>query len=522
VWFPRPGALSDIRILGPSDGAVREWLFDALWAEDAIEWRHKVGVAGRKDGSAKSGSRLLSRHGWVLKTNVDFALPSEESVRRRLREALDLTRCASFWHPEKIWAQFFVAGLHYPLTATPEVHTLRQLTSAEERLRGWTAMVELSVEVAVRLGIGLDLNPSNFGYASTGSRIYYIDDEWYSALRFTELAGALVSRIPEEPEIEETQWEDWGRTLCSVLRPLCPTAHDRDELLDGVSGHPIAERFRARRAALCEGIRSMAAGRRKGRRRREDDDSFRGRTAVFADVHGNLAALDAVLERCSDLGVDSYLFLGDAVGYGPFPRECVQRLATLPSARFVRGNHDHAVGTGVLRDGMNPLARTCAEWTYGQLGAAERQWLLQSSLTEEGPDWIAVHGAPKDPQRFLAYVYELTYQDNLEYLSVLDMRLCFCGHTHVQSVHEKTPDGRSRELGAPRRVELGGDRVFIVNPGSVGQPRDGDSRAAFAVWDRLDNCVSLHRVEYSVDSVVRALAKAKLPPGLGERLLAGS
>ncbi|NIR60226.1 MAG: hypothetical protein GWO02_12270, partial [Gammaproteobacteria bacterium] len=94
------------------------------------------------------------------------------------------------------------------------------------------------------------------------------------------------------------------------------------------------------------------------------------------DVHGNLPALEAVLEKCRSLEVDSYLFLGDAVGYGPFPRECVRRLAELPDATFIRGNHDHALGTRNAGEGMNRLARSCAEWTDAQLSDEDREWLL--------------------------------------------------------------------------------------------------------------------------------------------------
>jgi diadenosine tetraphosphatase ApaH/serine/threonine PP2A family protein phosphatase len=145
------------------------------------------------------------------------------------------------------------------------------------------------------------------------------------------------------------------------------------------------------------------------------------------------------------------------------------------------------------------------------------------SLPTEAGDrgWLAVHGAPKDPKRFLAYVYELTFEDNLEHLAAEQLELCFCGHTHVQFVHERTATGDCRKLGNPSVITVGGERILLVNPGSVGQPRDHDPRAAFAIWDRRADRVYLHRAVYDVGSVIAALRASDLPAGLGERLVHG-
>jgi diadenosine tetraphosphatase ApaH/serine/threonine PP2A family protein phosphatase len=132
-----------------------------------------------------------------------------------------------------------------------------------------------------------------------------------------------------------------------------------------------------------------------------------------------------------------------------------------------------------------------------------------------------VHGAPKDPHRFRAYVYELTFEANLDHIAADGIRVCFFGHTHVQMVYERTADGRSCRLGAPGLVDISKGRALLVNPGSVGQPRDSDPRAAFAIWDREHQTVSLHRVPYAIGPVVESIRKLGLPEQLAARLTHG-
>src|SRR5690606_28591274 len=121
-----------------------------------------------------------------------------------------------------------------------------------------------------------------------------------------------------------------------------------------------------------------------------------------------------------------------------------RRLAELPRAHLIRGNHDHAIAANRFELGMNSLARQCAEWTRQQLGAAELAWLAELPIEHVEEGWVAVHGAPRDPHRFLAYVYELTYEDNLRHLREHRIPLCFYGHTHVQLTHVELAGGPSK------------------------------------------------------------------------------
>jgi len=174
---------------------------------------------------------------------------------------------------------------------------------------------------------------------------------------------------------------------------------------------------------------------------------------------------------------------------------------------------------------MNRHARESAAWTQTLLTDEDLRWLTALPIEHVGEDGlVAVHGAPQDPHRFFAYVYELTFRNNLSYMQERGQRVCFYAHTHVQFVHR-------RELGdgdpvdsklSPAPLRVFGERVIVlVNPGSVGQPRDGDSRAAYALWNRETNVVMFHRVEYSVERTIAAIERAGLPRDLALRLEIG-
>jgi predicted phosphodiesterase len=243
------------------------------------------------------------------------------------------------------------------------------------------------------------------------------------------------------------------------------------------------------------------------------------RTLLFADVHANLPALEAVLAEGRELGVDSYLFLGDAVGYGPHPSAVVDLMAGLPSSILLQGNHDYAVATGDT-EGMSPVAAECIRWTQSRLSPDQRRWLSSLPLEHSEGPWMALHGAPIDPKKFNVYVYEMTCRDSLTAVQKEQKTTCFFGHTHVPGVHRRT-DGTDETIHRPSRVRIVAGKHYLINPGSVGQPRDGNPKASFAVWDREGDEVTFHRVSYPREVTLAALKNAGLHEDLGYRLELG-
>jgi diadenosine tetraphosphatase ApaH/serine/threonine PP2A family protein phosphatase len=238
------------------------------------------------------------------------------------------------------------------------------------------------------------------------------------------------------------------------------------------------------------------------------------RVAVLSDIHSNLMALDAVLRHAG--AVDAIWHLGDIVGYGPEPDAVVARLAEL-QATGVRGNHDAAAIGGDEIEWFNADARAAAEWTAATIAPTTRRWLADLPIRRVADGMLLVHGSPRDPLR--EYVTDdRVAAANLE---IQETDHAFHGHTHVPVAWLAMPEGVAlMRTHQTDRLELGQARV-LANPGSVGQPRDGDPRAAYLTLDTETRTVSWHRVAYDVEPVRRAIRAAGLPARLGDRLVVG-
>ena len=240
------------------------------------------------------------------------------------------------------------------------------------------------------------------------------------------------------------------------------------------------------------------------------------RIAVLSDIHSNLVALDAVLAHAGP--VDAVWHLGDVVGYGPDPDGVVARLIEV-GAIGVRGNHDAAALGGPEIDWFNPEARAAAEWTRDTIDATTRAWLSALPERHAMGAMTLVHGSPRDPLR----EYVSTPDVALENLAVLDTPYGLNGHTHVPAAFCLGPDEAMRIM-APGD---GGTHAFdgqraLINPGSVGQPRDGDPDASYLVLDPDTTSVTWHRVPYDIPAVQAAIRAAGLPGRLADRLAYGA
>ncbi len=244
----------------------------------------------------------------------------------------------------------------------------------------------------------------------------------------------------------------------------------------------------------------------------------RMRYAVISDVHSNLEALDAVLsdiEKRFEGNPPPVLFLGDAVGYGPDPNECV-KLIKETTALQLAGNHDRAVLGLTDIEYFNEYARAAILWTQGVISDESKEILralpVDARMREE--DLYLVHSTPKRP---LLWNYLLTIGDaevNFDYFSE---RICLLGHSHLPFILERLPTGEmTTHTGKTRLLK---PRRYIINAGSVGQPRDGDPRACYAVLD--EKSAELIRVPYDIEKTQRKMTEAGLPEFLIERLAQG-
>jgi predicted phosphodiesterase len=241
----------------------------------------------------------------------------------------------------------------------------------------------------------------------------------------------------------------------------------------------------------------------------------RVRIAVLSDIHGNLVALDAALAAIG--AVDAIWHLGDVVGYGPEPDGVVDRLTGL-GAVGVRGNHDAAAVGGREIDWFNPEARAAMEWTREAISLTTRAWL--DALPERRVEgaFTLVHGSPRDP----TWEYVTTSSIARAGLAAIDTEHGLHGHTHVPVVFTEANGRVSAALPSDGAVIPLGEGRRLLNPGSVGQPRDGDPRASWMVLDLDADSVTWGRTAYDIESVRSAMRSAGLPGRLADRLLIGA
>ncbi len=242
------------------------------------------------------------------------------------------------------------------------------------------------------------------------------------------------------------------------------------------------------------------------------------RVLVIADVHANLAALESVLEDAGD--VDAVWSLGDMVGYGPQPNEVIARLRDV-GAVCVAGNHEGAALGRLDLRAFNIAAAEAAAWTAERLAGASRAFLADLPERQLQGGVTLVHGSPRDP----IWEYVLDPWVARECFQHFETRLCFFGHTHVPALytqrHAPLPQQPFGRVRGESTVELHpGDR-YLLNPGSVGQPRDGDPRAAYLVWEPDTRVATWRRVDYDVATTQALMQDAGLPAILWQRLSVG-
>ena len=241
-----------------------------------------------------------------------------------------------------------------------------------------------------------------------------------------------------------------------------------------------------------------------------------GISAIITDIHSNLHALTAVMEVIDSKGCDEILCLGDIAGYGAQPVEVIH-LIQAKGARCIQGNHDSLIT--LQNEGLNysSVSLIAAEFNRRLMGQHELEFLANLPLEMEGQDGsLLIHGSPDFQDTYLINETQIGVAAQTVKIR-MGPGLCFFGHTHVPAFH----DGNSRVFHPGEAYHCNPEVRIMVNPGSVGQPRDGDPRASFGFWNRDEGTVTLMKVEYDVEGARSTILNAGLPKILGDRLLRG-
>lgn len=244
------------------------------------------------------------------------------------------------------------------------------------------------------------------------------------------------------------------------------------------------------------------------------------RYLIFTDIHGNLEAFNTLLKFSQKRKIDHFIFLGDLVGYGASPNETIQKIRNLKPLSIIRGNHDKAVSGFETVETFNPIAASAIYWTKKQILKKNREFLVH---LRKGPIIIhnlftICHGAPFDEDYYIFGEF-----DAAEAFQYLKSSLCFFGHTHFPFIYTKRENWVEGTFlqGNFSEIKLEKDVQYLINPGSIGQPRDRNPRIGFAIYDSETRIVKFYRLAYEVEEAQKKILKENLPPALAERLALG-
>ncbi|MFW5996930.1 MAG: metallophosphoesterase family protein [Verrucomicrobiota bacterium] len=238
--------------------------------------------------------------------------------------------------------------------------------------------------------------------------------------------------------------------------------------------------------------------------------------AVIGDIHANYQALEAVLEKAAEEGVERFICLGDIVGYNAEPSACLERIRELEPDVIVRGNHDEYVSSGEELLGFNPQAANVVEWTREQLTPQQREWLASLAYQKNLDSKVTVVHATLDMPAHWGYIFDKWHATSSFVYQYT--QICFVGHTHVPVAFDKFMQISTLNYD---EITIEPGHKYLINVGSVGQPRDGDPRAAFAVYDDAEKMVKKVRVPYDLDKCQQLIREAELPEKCAMRLAEG-
>ncbi|MGZ4980490.1 MAG: metallophosphoesterase family protein [Methylobacter sp.] len=469
-------------------------------------------------------TQLYSGDTEIVKLRSELKLNGKKT-RDWVIHTLELERKLAVHHPLKSWFVVelepgeFAAGNICP-RLTP-LHTLFADADAcimSQKLAHLKNIYRIYFRMASTYGKRLDEGLSNFGVDSQNC-IYYLDDDIYSWDNFLSFSHVLGVLIRNNDWLDESGTDELG---CSLHRMVDEFFQDK-QASSIIAGNlrDIYMPNENRKQIFDLIIRRFQNNKIVSKKKCFSERYW----AIFADVHANLPALNAVLTFLRQENISQGIVIGDTVGYGPDPVACIDRLQD-SGFEVIKGNHDHAAVTGEVHRGMSATASWCIEWTIPQLSPAQLQWLENLPLelsgeTETGQRWLAVHGAPVDPHYFYGYVYEMTYENNLDALELRKIDLAFHGHSHVQGIYARRKTSVCDPFHKEKHQNLQPYQRSLICPGSVGQPRDGGLGAQIAILDQQSQTITFHTLPYALEETINSMKSKGFPESLITRLSKG-
>ena len=513
--------MSDIHIIGAIDAQAH---YSLTQIEVLLQQQAEVVEQGADfTGKPKTGIYTDGQH--VVKIHGEVCL-EPSTAKAWVQKALLKERAYRIYHPHKTWFIQFndsqaCANIGNICPKLTPLHVLFDSNppDIDNYLKHFKQLFHIYFKLASQLKIRLDEGLSNFATAENG-QLYYLDDDvytWDKTISLGQMLGVYFRSLT---------WID--DSVAQTLGNLCQQAivnHFKSYEYTVVLAEQIKHVF-IPNTQVNQCVNAFIQGLSNKPKKVIEPPVIVPKTqatilvnnltsskkfAVLADVHANLPALNAVLDFLAEHDIYQGWVLGDVVGYGPHPNECVQRLQQ-SQLTVIKGNHDNAIAmTDYPLFSKN--ASWAIDWTQQQLNDNAKAWLEDLPPVIETPDWLLIHGAPVDPTFFNGYIYTMTYEQNLDVLEKRNIPLCFHGHTHMPSIFTRaknTPDQQHNQ----DFFDFNTCQYALVCSGSVGQPRNQNIQAQFAIYDQDKNTLQYHRLDYDVSQVIQDMEQHRFPEGL--------
>ncbi len=486
-------------------------------ATDIIETLHKehMDSGHGEEHSGRPVTRLMLSENNVVKLRTEYELSFENS-KKFIATFIENEKDIAVYHPDKRWflLQNETEDTCIIGNITPRLDTLDRMDSGElinEQHSILIDAIDLYLKTASDKDRCLDLALSNFG-TDRNMRIYYIDDQTYSWDQFSSLVDFIAHLVRSDVLFDPEQATVFGKQLRDSIGQYFTDSHTITIIAEGLKSAFLPDNKLPQMHSLVKAL--------YGNQVYSYTPRFEGgKIALIADVHANAPALAAVLEEIRHRDVVQVIMLGDVVGYGPHPNECVEMLMADSNIHVLKGNHDHSAVSDFMSGGATQLAQWSMDWTRKVLSEQSRNWLRALPPYLEGDNWLAVHGAPIDKSFFNAYVYKMSYVENLDLMMKRKLQYCFHGHTHIQKIYGRR-QGRDFEAD-DLQLSLRDNQHTLICPGSIGQPRSGRTDAELAILDLATGELEFIRVPYDLETTVRAMNEQGFPAKMVERLRAG-
>ncbi len=476
-------------------------------------------LAHGKSFTGRVGTQIYTDEKHLVKIRGELKLDAH-SAQRWAAQALAKEQDYKVHHPDKTWFVAIDESQNLVLIGNicphlKPVHTIIQrnaeveAVSVSQRLDYLRQAFMLYFRLASQLNIRLDEGLSNFGVTADNC-LYYLDDDFYGWDRFISCAHMIGVYIRSLSWLRNDVASEFGTIIHELI-----IDHFNDSQYLTVLAEQMRDVFMPaaeQQAALSAFVTTLKTKPNASTKPAPVAPKAKPKNtryfALLADVHGNLPALEVALDFLKKEGIDQGIVLGDVVGYGPHPTECIKRLQ---DSQFIvlKGNHDHGLASGNFTKGFSSTASWVLKWSQDRVSDEDKEWLLDLPSVWYEDNWMAVHGAPIDPTFFNAYVYEMTYHDNLDVLARKSVSYCFHGHTHQPGAYLRK-NIRDQNHKA-QEIDLKNYEHALICPGSIGQPRNRQPGSQFAIYDRQEQKLTYHCLPYDVEALIKEMSVDDFP-----------